>query len=422
MSWLSSASRIFFLIAGAAALGWFYGYPLALVAATLLALVLFWLYQLRRVQLWLEEPTRPPPDIYGIWGDLLARIYIHQRRHREIEQNLQSTVDYLQDSFASMRAGVVMVDENGAIKWFNEAVQPLLGLRYPDDTGQTLTNLVREPEFNRYFLQGNYAESLQYCTVGEPRSHLQVEITHFGTSERLLFVHDVTATVRMEQIRRDFVGNVSHELRTPLTVITGYLGTFLSDTQSFPAPYTRALKQMEEQAKRMETLLTDLLWLSRIESEERQQKQELVDIDALLHELSDELGCMYPQRTLVIKSGTDHKILGDYRKLHSAISNLALNAIKYSPDDSPVTFSWQRQGRYCHLSVQDAGEGIDAIHLPRLTERFYRVDDSRSAATGGTGLGLAIVKHVAAAHGAELKIQSKLGEGSTFTLVFPIKE
>ena len=422
MSWFSAATRIFFLTVLAAALGYYYGYPWAAVIITLVCLIAYWLYQLRRVQLWLHDPKQRPPDVYGIWGDLLAQIYLHQRKNKEAQESLQSAVNYLQDSFASMRDGVVMVDEQGAIQWFNKAVEPLLGLRYPDDRGQTLTNLVRAPEFNAYFLGDDYASPLQYCTTGDVPIHLRVEITRFGEGARLLFVRDVTMAVRMEQIRRDFVGNVSHELRTPLTVITGYLGTFLTDAAAFPAPYHNALEQMEQQAQRMENLLKDLLWLSRIESEQREGEQELVNIGALLEELQGEVAHTNPECTVELELETNHRVHGDYRQLYSAVSNLVNNAIKYSPEDCLVKVCWRQQGDNCLLSVSDRGMGIDSVHFPRLTERFYRVDDSRSSATGGTGIGLAIVKHVAAAHGAQLQIDSKLGEGSTFTLVFPVRD
>ncbi len=250
---------------------------------------------------------------------------------------------------------------------------------------------------------------------------LRVEITGFGEGERLLFIRDVSGAVRMEQMRRDFVANVSHELRTPLTVISGYLGTFLMNTADLPERYVKPLQQMDQQAQRMEHLLKDLLWLSRIESDKHEDEREFIDIGGLLHELRDELAEAYPESVMVLDIATEQRVYGDYRELYSAVSNLAINAIKYSRDSSPVTISWSLQGDKCLLQVRDRGIGIDPVHIPRLTERFYRVDDSRSSATGGTGLGLAIVKHAAATHGAQLKIESKLGEGSTFTLVFPVR-
>jgi two-component system phosphate regulon sensor histidine kinase PhoR len=422
MSWLAAATRIGFLVILAALLGWYFGYPWAAVIVTMVLLIAYWLYQMRLIQLWLNDPLQRPPDVYGIWGDLLSQIYQHHRKDREVQQQLQSTVDYLRDSFSSMRDGVVMVDEQGVIKWFNLASEELLGLRYPDDTGQTLTNLVREPEFNAYFLSDDYALPLQYYTTGEMPSNLRVEITNFDRDSRLLFIRDITTAVRMEQIRRDFVGNVSHELRTPLTVITGYLGSFLDDEQGFSPPYIKALRQMVQQADRMENLLKDLLWLSRIESEEREIKHERVNVRALLQELRDELAAADSPCRLQLQLETDCKVAGDYRELYSAVSNLVTNAVKYSPADSPVTVSWRLHGDKPQLAVIDRGVGIEASHIPRLTERFYRVDDSRSSASGGTGLGLAIVKHVAAAHDARLLIESNLGEGSTFILEFPLRD
>lgn len=419
MSWLAAAGRIFLIAATACLLGWLYGYPLETLTVALVCCILFWLYQLQRVHAWLQDPRQAPPDAYGMWGELLARIYLHQRANREIQDKLQASVKYLQDSFASMRDGVVMVSDSGSIKWMNAAVEPLLGLRHPQDTGQTLTNLVREPQFNRYFLSGDYSSPLQYSVGGSKPRHLRVEITRFGEGERLLFVRDVSDAVRMEQIRRDFIANVSHELRTPLTVISGYLGTFIGSADDLPERYRKPLQQMNQQAERMENLLKDLLWLSRIESEKRDERRERVDVAGLLQELREELAHSYPGGNVSIEVTTDKKIYGDYRELYSAISNLANNALKYSPTGTPVTIRWYSRSDKCIVEVEDEGIGIDETHIPRLTERFYRVDDSRSSNTGGTGLGLAIVKHVVAKHGGELKIDSEVGAGSTFTLIFP---
>jgi two-component system phosphate regulon sensor histidine kinase PhoR len=188
-----------------------------------------------------------------------------------------------------------------------------------------------------------------------------------------------------------------------------------------PPRYLKPLQQMSQQAQRMENLLKDLLWLSRIENETRADDRELVDIRGMLQELRDELAEAYPESTVVLDLATEASIPGDYRQLYSAVSNLAINAIKYSPEGSPVTLRWLAQDGNYLLQVQDQGIGIDSVHIPRLTERFYRVDDSRNSATGGTGLGLAIVKHVAVAHEAQLQIESKPGQGSTFTLVFPAR-
>jgi two-component system phosphate regulon sensor histidine kinase PhoR len=420
LTWLSTSYRIALLLAAAAAIGWYYGYPLHGVTIALVGLVVHWLYQMRRVQLWLSQTEQPPPEIYGIWGELLGQIYQRQKKSREDRARLQSTVDYLRDSFASMRDGVAIIDEHGVLKWFNEFAQRLLGLRAADQ-GQSLMNLVRSPEFLAYVNEGQYKEPLQYRSAGESGAYLRVEITRFGDGDRLLFIRDVTASVRMEQVRKDFVANVSHELRTPLTVITGYLGTFLSEPDKVDPRFIKPLQQMLQQAGRMENLLKDLLWLARIESEPGDERRGVVDVPALLTELQDELKSSHPGRSvsLDLQVGARQKVLGDYRELYSAASNLLLNALKYSPQDSEVKVSWQCVDGSCRLAVSDQGIGIEASQVPRLTERFYRVEDSRSADTGGTGLGLAIVKHVAATHGARLEIDSQPGRGSTFTLVFP---
>lgn len=422
MQWSAAIFRIFLYLAAGALLGWNFGNPLGGAALAALLVLLFWSYQTWRLQLWLAETSQSPPDIPGVWGEIVARIYKQQRDSAAEQKRLQSTIDYLLESFAAMRDGVVIVESSGAIRWCNDAVQALLGLCYPDDAGQAITNLVRIPEFFQYLNAGEYSEPLVFITAGEKPRHVQLVVTQFAEGDTLLFIRDVSDRVRTEQVRRDFVGNVSHELRTPLTVISGYLGTFLADPGKLPAPYVRALQQMDQQADRMENLLKDLLWLSRIEGDESKEKNEQVDIAALLDELQVELSNTHPQHSLQLDIACREEVTGDYRELYSAVSNLVLNAYKYSPEVAPVTASWCRKGQNYHLAIMDKGVGIDPAHFSRLTERFYRVDDSRSSATGGTGLGLAIVKHVASAHGAQLRIDSKLGQGSTFTLVFPVSE
>jgi two-component system phosphate regulon sensor histidine kinase PhoR len=416
--WFSTISRILLLVACGTGVGWYFGFPAPAAAITLLAILCFWSYQMWRLQQWLQAPGQSPADIHGIWGEVVARIYKQQRDATANQQRLQSTVDYLLESFASMRDGVVIVERDGGIRWCNEEACRLLGLRFPEDTGQAISNLIRHPDFSEYVRAGNYAEPLYLYTSGDLKLHLQIIITRFGEGDSLLFARDVTERVNLEQMRRDFVGNVSHELRTPLTVITGYLDTFLGDTGRLPDNYVKPVKQMMQHAQRMESMLKDLLWLSRIESEEQLEKRDTVSVIALLEELREELSESHPGRKLELETQSQRCVTGDYRQLYSAVSNLVLNAMKYSDPDSPVTVGWRQEGNTGLLSVSDRGIGISATHIPRLTERFYRVDDSRSSVTGGTGLGLAIVKHVAASHGAALQIDSTPGSGSCFSLVF----
>lgn len=419
VTWLVELRRLVLLTLVALALGWPLGYPLELLALVLLLLILRWLVQLRRLRAWLESPDVEPPEARGIWGDFYDRLYSLRRESREQQTLLQSRLDYLQDSLSSMQDAAVMVSASGAIEWCNGAAQRLLGLRFPKDRGQALLNLVRLPEFHRYFLAGDYHLPLQVRLGSEREQFLQFSISRFGNNDRLVFARDVTREARLENMRRDFVGNVSHELRTPLTVIKGYLETLLGQPDHVPERLQRPLGQMAQQAERMEALLRDLLWLTRIESDQPRRQRESVNVAQLLRELQSELATSHPDRRVEFALESAASVPGDLRELRSAISNLVLNAIKYSPDDSIVTVTWRQEEGGLRLSVRDRGVGIEAGHIPRLTERFYRVDDSRSSRTGGTGLGLAIVKHVAMNHQAQLQIESEPGKGSTFSLWFP---
>lgn len=418
-SWLIEIRGLLLLVLAAGSIGWAFGYVPEAVAVALVVLMGYWLYQILRIRDWLADPSVDPPESTGLWGALFDQIFRLRQQNLEAQQQLQSTVDYLRDSFMSIRDGVVMVDADGAIDWMNLAAQRLLGLQFPRDRGRPLLNLIRQPQFKEYFQQSDFQSPLEIELGDGSERHVRIEVTHFGFGDRLVFFRDVTSIVRVDQMRRDFVGNVSHELRTPLTVIKGYLDMLSARPDIESLNLDRPVDQMIQQADRMEDLLKDLLWLSRIESVRTEEKTADVNMPALLEEIADELGHVYPGRIhLDITSSAG--IVGDYRELHSAVTNLALNALKYSAESEPVTLHWSESDRAHVLEVRDRGIGIDSLHLPRITERFYRIDESRSSQSGGTGLGLAIVKHVAAAHSAELRIDSELGKGSLFSLIFPV--
>ncbi|MEO0437168.1 MAG: phosphate regulon sensor histidine kinase PhoR [Pseudomonadota bacterium] len=418
-SWRAELRKLLLILAVSAAIGWVSGYVLEVLTLGLATVAGSWLWQLWRMRRWLENPELAPPESDGIWGLVYDTIYGLQRENRDARGRLQSTVDYLRSSFASMRDGVIILTQSGAIEWSNEAAGTLLGLQYPRDQGQPVLNLLRWPEFHEYFLAADFQQPLQVPSASNPRQMLQIEVTTFAGGDFLFFIRDVTRVVQTEQMRRDFVGNVSHELRTPLTVFKGYLDNLGAGDLAENATVAKAFQQMGGQVQRMETLLSDLLWLSRIESVREEMKTEEVDIPRLLQELREELRTSEPDRLIVVELEYRGSVAGDYRELHSAISNLVINAIKYSDQDQPVVVRWENSALGPLLSVSDKGIGIEEQHIPRLTERFYRVDESRSLQTGGTGLGLAIVKHVAASHRAELVINSELGRGSTFSLQFP---
>ena len=394
------------------------GHGLLALALAALALVAYWLNQLRRVSSWMRHPDVEPPEATGIWGEFYDSIYRLQRHDREERDRLQTAVSYLRDSLAALKDAAVLVDPSANIEWSNEAAQRLLGLQYPRDRGQAIVNLLRVPNFSSYFNGGDYQKPLLTESPLDPSLQLLVEITEFGRGSRLMFARDVTRERQLEKMRRDFVANVSHELRTPLTVITGYLLTLMDTDLGEQERLRQPMLQMQQQAERMETLLRDLLWLSQIESTEGREEHRPLDMRELISEVRQFVLGAYPDRKVNVRVDTERSIAGNYKHLYSAVSNLVINALKYSERDVEITWS-ERDGACC-LSVRDEGPGIDAVHLPRLTERFYRVDKSRSQVTGGTGLGLAIVKHVLAGHRARLEIDSEVGVGSTFRCVFPL--
>jgi len=418
-SWLGELRKVLLLLAVGTSAGWVFDASLLGFAAAATLVLALWFYQLGRIQYWLSQPSDEPPEAGGVWGDIFDQIHHLQRHDREARSRLQSTVAYLRDSFAALRDGAVMVDARGNIEWSNRAAERLLGLQYPRDRSQAILNLIRVPEFHDYYQVGDFSEPLQLDAPGRPDTRLQLEITGFGAGDRLLFARDVTKIVRLEQMRRDFVANVSHELRTPLTVISGYLSTLLDNSDDLDARFRKALQQMSQQATRMETLLRDLLWLARIEAMESEEKRDPIDIRTLLHEVRHEALAAHPDRELLLTLSSEQAVRGDYKELYSAVSNLVFNAIKYSGADKPVQVRWLERDGQLRLEVEDHGVGIDPAHLPRITERFYRVEASRSSQTGGTGLGLAIVKHVLMSHGATLDVQSTPGRGSVFSIVFP---
>lgn len=419
-SWRAELRKLLLVLTASAVIGWLTGLTIEMLCLGLAGVAGNWLWQLRRMRLWLVDPNQEPPESSGIWGLVYDTIYGLQRENREARGRLQSTVDYLRSSFASMRDGVVILTQSGAIEWSNDSAAGFLGLQYPRDRGQPVLNLLRWPSFHDYFVEGDFTQPLQLPSAANPRQILQIEITTFAGGDFLLFVRDVTRIVQTEQMRRDFVGNVSHELRTPLTVFKGYLDT-IAGAEAFAEPrMQKALAQMGGQVQRMESLLSDLLWLSRIESEREERKSEAVDMAALLKELHEELKLSFPERLLVLEIESHECVMGDYPELRSAVSNLVINAFKYSDESEPVSVGWSGAGDRLILAVRDRGIGIEEHHLSRITERFYRVDESRSQSTGGTGLGLAIVKHVAMSHRAELVVESEPGRGSVFSLQFPV--
>jgi len=422
-NWFRAISgRLFWLLLGCLLIGLLVGQPAwALVIG--LAIYLGWmLRQLQRFQHWLQtHPGEPPPEASGIWGEIFDGIYRMQRRDKRMRGRMQTVIERIQASTAALSDAVVMIDKDGHLEWWNHAAESLLGLRAPDDSGQHVHNLLRDPRFVHYFDHGNYREPLDIPSPLNINTWLQYNITRYGNGERLLLVRDVTRLHNLEQMRKDFVANVSHELRTPLTVVVGYLETMIDSDDGSNPRWMRPLHQMQQQARRMQSLLNDLLMLSRLETSEASAEEKPVDIALMLPGIRKDALAVSGERqhSISIDCATQARIMGWESELRSAISNLVYNAVKYTQDGGEIQITWVQDDRGARLSVTDNGPGIAAEHLHRLTERFYRVDSSRNSTTGGTGLGLAIVKHVLMRHHGELQISSTPGKGSSFTCVFP---
>lgn len=414
--------KLFWLLLGCVLAGLLTG-QLAWCLALGMGLYLVWtLRQMLRFHHWLRHhPKQPPPEARGIWGEIFDSIYHLQRNDARMRTRMQSVIDRVQSSTAALRDAVVMIDRKGDLEWWNPAAEQLLGLRAPDDSGQHVTNLIRDPRFVDYFELQNYSESLTIPSPVDESHWLHYSITRYGPGDRLMVVRDVTRLQHLEQMRRDFVANVSHELRTPLTVLVGYLETLLDADDGSQPRRQRALQQMQQQAERMQELLRDLLLLSRLESGNETQQQEVFDVSSGLQGLAQDARALSAERghQIDLKISGNTLLHGNQAELQSAFSNLLFNAVKYTQNGGRIEMRWWQDEQGGHFEVSDNGPGIEERHLPRLTERFYRVDPSRNSATGGTGLGLAIVKHVLLRHDGNLEIHSTLGKGSRFSCHFP---
>ncbi|QQD23056.1 phosphate regulon sensor histidine kinase PhoR [Venatoribacter cucullus] len=421
-SWRTEAQWLLAILLPAALLGYLKNLLWPTLTAVLLLALLWQLWQMHRLQrLLLQDTPTPPAPPGGLWESLFRTTQRLQQRSLRHRQQLQALLSRIQDSTDALQEGILMLDSHGNLEWWNLAASRQLGLKRPADTGQPLTNLVREPQFSAYLKQADFREPLIMAAPHASKRQLQISITAFGRHERLLVIQDVTRLRQLEQMRKDFVANVSHELRTPLTVLSGYIETLQDLSAELPPRWQRILQQMSEQSGRMDVLIKDLLMLSRLETT-RQEPPQWLDLNALLEQILRDARALAASKHQQVELQADAplQILGYPGELRSAFSNLAFNACKYTPDGGHIVLSWQVLDNGCGVfAVQDNGMGIEAQHIPRLTERFYRADPSRSKATGGTGLGLAIVKHVLLRHDATLEITSTPGTGSCFRCVFP---
>ncbi len=388
-------------------------------------------WRARRFLIWISKTNASTvPALRGAWGEAAYRT---ARALRAEQQQAQLSSQRLNDFLAAIQAspnGVLLLDPNGRIEWCNDIAADHFGIDPQRDLLQHVGNLVREPAFSAYYASKNHEREVKLIGRHNTPAHpvkLSVQLHPYGNGHQLMLSRDITALAQADAMRRDFVANVSHEIRTPLTVLAGFVETL----QSLPLSEeerAKYLDMMATQSDRMQTLVNDLLTLSRLEGSPLPGAGEAIDLRALMTQCEAEArglsNLMHPAderpQTLRFGAAPMFDLTGSANELRSAVSNLINNAVRYTPGGGLIEVQWQRlPDGGARLVVTDSGPGIAPQHLPRLGERFYRVDRSRSRESGGTGLGLAITKHVAQRHGGELQIRSELGHGSTFALEFP---
>jgi two-component system, OmpR family, phosphate regulon sensor histidine kinase PhoR len=391
-------------------------------AAVVLGLrVLFNAIHLAAFEHWLRAPAREAlPVGRGVWEDVFAGLHRHLKQRDQERLRLLQALARFRDAGRAMPDGVVILDGAGHIEWSNPTAERHLGIDAGRDFGQPITNLVRQPQFIAYVDSGNFGEPLTMRSA-RTEATLSVRIIPFGEDQKLLLARDVTQQEKLETMRRDFVANVSHELKTPITVLSGFVDTLADESmQLTPAQRRKFLGLMSEQASRMRQLIEDLLTLSTLEASAAPDDEQTIEVLPLVEKLAEEARALSAGRHRIsAEIEANCRLNGSARELHSALSNLVSNAVRYTPDGGTVRLRWRVIDGYGEFSVEDSGIGIEARHLSRLTERFYRVDSGRSRESGGTGLGLAIVKHVLTRHQARLDMRSEMGRGSTFSAVFP---
>ena len=392
-----------------------------------LALVLLrHLVNLHALVAWLRDPPNTPvPMGSGVWEHVFSRLHRFMRSTTQHQHRLTAQLARFRSAAQAMPDGVLVLDANDHIVWANATAERYYGLDARRDAGQPILNLVRNPDFVAYLKSGAYGQPFTLRLARGEELVLSLRIVPYGQDDKLLLARDITQWERLETMRRDFVANVSHELKTPLTVVSGFLETIADgNVRIEESRGKQVLGLMRTQTDRMLRLIEDLLTLSTLESSAQPAREAAIDVHRFLGTIAEDARALSGGRhTVQLRVGPPATLWGDEHEMRSAITNLVSNAIRYTPRDGRITIEWAGHGGEgggeSWIAVEDTGIGIESRHIPRLTERFYRVDTSRSRDTGGTGLGLAIVKHVLTRHQARLEVTSEIGKGSRFAAVFP---
>ncbi len=380
---------------------------------------LYWLHQLLK---WFRKPElNTMPVGGGIWEDVFSAIYYEKRRNNRSQAQISSALDRFRHAASALPDGVVLLNGNDLIEWCNPTAEHQLGLSMRQDAGQPISYLVRPIDFIQYLQAQNYSEPIKLKSWRTTGATLEIQLVPFGANQKLLISRDISQMEKLETMRRDFIANVSHELRTPLTVVGGFLETLTDMEGAVPESTRGYFAMMQEQTGRMRRLIEDLLTLSQLENSPEAPQESEIDLSTLLNMLLHEGTSLSQGKHEISLEPVEPGLFirGATEELHSALGNLVSNAVRYTPAGGTIKLHLFLRGTDILFSVQDTGIGIEQQHIDRLTERFYRVDRSRSRETGGTGLGLSIVKHILTRHQGHLEIESEAGKGSVFTAVLP---
>lgn len=417
----SELALIIYLTLGALGLGTIFGYPLTGTILGLLSYISWSLLQTYRLDQWISRGKKGQiPEVRGIFGYFLDESLKQKRAHKRENKKLKAALVRQKDLMEGVRDAAILIDAAGYIQWFNRQAKLMFKLKPSEDTGIPLLHLIREPSFVSYLNRGKFAESLTLKYPPHTEKWIEASVTKYKNGDQIIMIRDVTRLRRLEDMRRDFIANLSHELRTPLTVLRGYLETL----QIYPKTDDKLkhiYDQMEGQSIRMANLLKDLTTLSRLESFEQDRSPLPLEVSSLLGRIvKDAQGLAeYQDHELITEFEQPLLLNAVESELYSVFSNLVFNAVRHTPAGTSIRVGCRRSKSGLRVEIEDNGPGIDERHLPHLTERFYRIDDSRNSDSGGTGLGLAIVKHALASQGGRLNVKSTVGVGSKFSCLFP---
>jgi two-component system phosphate regulon sensor histidine kinase PhoR len=387
-----------------------------------LASHILWLHKLH---LWFKNPVlKEIPEGSGAWQDVYTALLQYERNNLSKEAQLSSALERFNLTADAIPDGLVILSPSNEIEWCTPHAESQLGLNLSTDKNLPIVNLLRDSHFIAYLYNAEYTEPFKLKSWRDPEVIFEIQIIPFANQQKLLICRDMTHLEKVDAMRRDFIANVSHELRTPLTVVGGFLETLSDMEGAVPDALKTYFGMMEDQTSRMRRIIEDLLTLSTIESNTEAPDDNEIDMAKLLKALqNDAVGLsqsLYKSKHKVhVDADPALNLSGAQEELHSALSNLVSNAVRYTPKGGEIFITWHLVNDHPVFSVRDTGIGIEQQHIDRLTERFYRVDRSRSRETGGTGLGLSIVKHILIRHQARLEISSEVGVGSTFSVVFP---